>query len=125
MEIRQIIDEHIHLVVGKRSFEYTKEEFTWEELLATEGALPSDIIWKFYYKEVKESGMFSMKMEDELRDVYCPMMEVVRKRPETDDEFIQRKSRDQVNKNTLDEKDKLEYLRLKAKFEPINKIPNE
>jgi hypothetical protein len=122
MEPRQIVNEHIHLIVGRRLFSYTKDEFTWDELMKTEGVLPTDTVWHFYYKEEKESGMFSMKMEDELRNVYRPMMEVVRRRPETDDEYLERKAKFQNLKNQTEEKERLEYLRLKAKFEPIKEL---
>lgn len=117
METRKIVDEKIDLRIGKQPAETYKKEFTWKDLQETEGVLPTDIIWHFFYRQERETGMFSMKMEDELIDYYWPIMQVCRKRPETDDEFLARKTREQESKNKTEEQEKLEYLRLKAKFE--------
>jgi hypothetical protein len=68
-------------------------------------------------REEKESGFGSMKMEDELDTFYIPTLEIVRKRPETDEEYLKRQQNEQQYKNTHEEREKLEYLRLKAKFE--------
>lgn len=38
-------------------------------------------------------------------------------RPETDDEYFKRNQNEQTHQNQIAEKEKLEYLRLKAKFE--------
>lgn len=38
--------------------------------------------------------------------------------PETDEEYLKRKKTEESYKSTAEERDKLEYLRLKAKYEP-------
>ena len=45
------------------------------------------------------------------------MIRVIRKRPETDVEFLERQQVEHARLLVIEEKEKLEYLRLKAKFE--------
>lgn len=121
MEQRKFIDEIINLPIGEGLSEDYKKEYTWADLLKTKNILDTDIVWNFYYKEEKESGFASMKTEDELGNYYYPVIQVKRCRPETDEEFLKRKQTEQSYRNKTEEQEKLEYLRLKAKFEPNGK----
>lgn len=47
---------------------------------------------------------------------YCFVVEKMR--DETDEEFLKRMNKDEKAKQELEERDKIQYLRLKAKFEP-------
>ena len=67
--------------------------------------------------EQKESGFGSMKSEDELDTYLIPKITVIRQRPETDDEYFQRMKEEEDRVRIKEEGEKLEYLRLKAKFE--------
>lgn len=121
MEQRKIVDEHLQFKIGINTVDTYKKNITWKDVLETKGVLPDDIIDNIFYKEERETGMFSLKMEDELEMLYIPTLEVIRKRPETDEEFLHRKQGEQKVKNDTEKRERLEYLRLKAKFEtPAN-----
>lgn len=119
MEQRKIIEEKFTIKIGKQFAETYKKPYTWKDLMETENVLPTDKVYNFCYVEEKESGFGSMKMEDELENYYYPAIVVIRARPETDEEFLKRKQNDEVFNREKEEKEKLEYLRLKAKFENV------
>ena len=117
MESRQIVNERLTFPI-KQGKTYKPTEFcTWEELINTERLKPTDIIIDFFYKEEKENGFASMKTEDELETYYTPSVTVIRKRPENDEEYSQRMQLEASAKKQQEEKERLDYLRLKAKFE--------
>lgn len=114
MEQRKTVDEKISFTI-KEAKEY-KTEITFGELCAVKDVLPSDILNDISFKKEKGSG-FGLMSEDDIRSYYVPTLTVVRKRPETDDEFLKRKQEEESVNRQKDEKERLEYLRLKAKFE--------
>lgn len=117
MESRKTIEERITIKIGKQFAETYKNPYTWKDLMETDKVLPTDTVYNFCYVEEKENGFGSMKMEDKLDDYYYPAIVVIRPRPETDDEYLKRKQQEQVYSKQTEEREKLEYLRLKAKFE--------
>lgn len=128
MEDRRIIDEKIYLPI-KQALLYRSSEpcCTWAELLLTPGILVTDKVLQIGWHEKTNQlgggigGCSMSEWEDTPKEeiVYTPTIVVIRKRPETDDEFYKRMKRktDFDQKNI--EKKKLEYLRLKAKFENV------
>lgn len=118
MEQRRIVDEQIvlNIPVNTNNMHRYKPGIQWEELIKTKDVLPTDIVSEIGYRTDKESGFGSMKMEDELEDIHIATLVVIRKRPETDEEFLKRKQSDEMYNNQKEEKEKLEYLRLKAKY---------
>lgn len=118
MNNRQRVDEQIILNIPvSHDRSGWKAGIRWSELIATKDVLPTDIVSEVGYRKVKESGMFSMKMEDELETLDVATLVVIRNRPETDEEYFQRQQREETQRNQILEREKLEYLRLKAKFE--------
>ena len=101
--------------------EYKEQPFcTWKQLTETKGLLPTDVIDEFtYVKEIEEfPGFGSMDDEEDYpKTYYTPSVIVIRPRPENDEEYEKRMSRAEEIKKNTDEREKLEYLRLKAKFE--------
>lgn len=116
MDLRRIVDEIIPLPVPIHADTY-KVDWTWADLKKTHGLKDDDVIVDIRWKKQKESGFMSMKMEDELRELYFLYIDVKRKRPETDEEYSKRQSEQVKRQKEIDEREKLEYLRLKAKFE--------
>ena len=119
MENRRKVTDSIILNVPvlPGRFDRYKPGILWEELMKTKDVLPTDIISEIGYRTEKENGFGSMKREDELEDIHIPTLVVKRDRLETDEEFLKRKQSDETFKKQQEEKDKLEYLRLKARFE--------
>lgn len=114
MEQRKTVDEKISFTI-KESKEY-KTDITFGELCAVKDVLPTDILNDISFKKEEGSG-FGLMSEDDIRSYYVPTLTVIRKRPETDDEFLKRKQDEENVNRQKDEKERLEYLRLKAKFE--------
>lgn len=120
---RRNVTEHIRFRIGKDlKAETYRKDFTWKDLIETKDILPTDIVIGVEYKKEQESGMFSMKMEDELEYYYTPTIIAKRIRPETDEEYFTRKSQEQKRIEKTEEQERLEYLRLKAKFEPDSEL---
>ncbi len=93
-----------------------KADIFWRDILAVEGLEPSDKLVDLYWKEQIESGFGSMKMEDELETYLIPMIRIRRNRPETDEEYSERFAEEEKRKKEIENKEWLEYLRLKGKF---------
>lgn len=119
MEQRQIIKEQIilNIPVNRNSFDSYKPGIRWSELIETKNVLPTDIISEVGYRTEKENGFGSMKMDDELEDIHIATLVVIRNRPETDDEFLKRQKEKNNFQHNIEEREKLEYLRLKAKYD--------
>ena len=109
---RKTIDERLRIQI-KPATDY-RQDITFEELCATK-AQPTDRVLGFEYVET-EPGGFGM-MDQDKRTFYYPALVVIRKRQETDDEYFKRQKEEQDRKIAQDDRDRLEYLRLKAKFE--------
>lgn len=114
MEQRKTVDEKISFTI-KDAKEY-KTDITFGELCAVKDVLPTDILNDISFKKEEGSG-FGLMSEDDIRSYYVPTLTIIRKRPETDDEFLKRKQDEETINRQKEEKEKLEYLRLKAKFE--------
>jgi hypothetical protein len=111
MDNRRIIDEKLELRI-KPGKSY-KEDITFNDLCKTLGAFPTDRVLGFTYRETKGVGF------NEDHTYYYPALIVIRRRSETDEEYlIRQREEEQRNKETF-EREKLEYLRLKAKFENL------
>lgn len=102
----------IQVAVGK---EY-KEDFTPEMIKDCKDFLPGDIIVK--WKHGEQTGSTFGGMDNEERTWYWPIIVVQRKVEETDDEYFNRIKSEERIKKEFEQKERLEYLRLKAKFEP-------
>ena len=59
----------------------------------------------------------NLKSEDELVDFYVPTLVISRKRKENDREYMERMNIEEEFLKRKNEKEKLEYMRLKSKFE--------
>jgi len=120
MELREIVKEKLTFGI-KRAKEYKEQPFcTWEELIATKGLLPDDIIDEFKYDKIikTEPGFACTDDPDNYpKTYYAPSVVVVRPRLENDEEYSNRMKRNEHSKKETEEREKLEYLRLKAKFE--------
>ncbi len=111
---RNIVDEKISFVI-KTAVEY-KTDITFGEIKSVKDVLDSDIIYDISFKEEKSDG-FGLMSEDDIRTYYVPTLTVIRKRPENDKEYFDRMESMEQIKKFQEEKERLEYLRLKAKFE--------
>jgi hypothetical protein len=114
--MKQIVDEHISVSIPVKEIKTYRVDILWSELIKTP-LMPDDILHDIHWVDVRESGFASMKMEDELETYRVPKVTVIRKRPETDDEYVQRLRKEELRKREEEDKERMEYLRLKAKFE--------
>tara|TARA_R110000796_G_scaffold88978_2_gene192353 strand:+ start:1230 stop:1571 length:342 start_codon:yes stop_codon:yes gene_type:complete len=112
MEERKTVREVLDFPI-KRGQEW-KEEITFGDICSVKDVLPTDELYHITHKE-QEPHAFSMS--DNEHSWYIPTIQVIRERLETDDEFLVRKQEDERRIGVTEEKEKLEYLRLKAKFE--------
>jgi hypothetical protein len=78
--------------------------------------LPNDRILDFRWDEARDTG-FGNYSQEPPGMIYYPVMVVSRSVEETDDEYFKRMKRNEDNKKAIEQKEKLEYLRLKAKYE--------
>ena len=134
MEDRRIIDEKIYLPIKQASIYRSSDPCcTWAELLLTPGILVTDKILQIGWREQTHQlggGIGGLSMSEwevapEEETDYTPTIIVIRKRPETDGEFYKRmKQKSDFDERNL-EREKLEYLRLKAKFEMHNEVAKE
>jgi hypothetical protein len=120
MEQRQIVDEKITFPIKGGSIYKSSEFCTWKELIETQGPISSDIIHDLFYKEVECRGWGEMSEDNEPSIWYVPTVTVIRPRPETDEEFEIRMRIKATFAQQNEERERLEYLRLKAKFETKN-----
>ncbi len=115
MNERKKVSEKISFKI-KDAEEY-KTHITFGELCAVKEVLPTDILNDISFKKEEGSG-FGLMSEDDIKSYYVPTLTIIRERPETDDEFLKRKQDEELINAQNTEKERLEYLRLKAKFEP-------
>ncbi len=117
---RETIQEKLTFGI-KPPKEYKEQPFcTWKQLIKTKGPLLTDAILEFtYVLKIEESPSFGSMEPDEdyPRSYYTPSVIVIRPRPENDEEYEKRMKNMEETKKQTEEKEKLEYLRLKAKFE--------
>ncbi len=117
MEHRKTIEERIYVQILPGT-DYKIDVFP-KDLLATKGLLDTDKIVAFDWKKWESKGGFgSYSEEDEgTKTYYSPCVVVLRKRQETDDEYFKRMKEETQRNKDVEERERLEYLRLKAKFE--------
>lgn len=105
-KIRKTLD--FRLPVGNKS---SKDKFTWKELISTPGIETTDIVIGITYKPHPPD-----EINSEHR--FIPYVTVLRDVEETNNEFLKRMQEEENELKENEERDRLEYLRLKAKFEP-------
>lgn len=88
---------------------------TWEELINTEGILPTDVFCGWNHGEEEIQPMFSLD-DEPIKINYCDLI-INRKVEETDEEYLERLKEIEKRKREKEDNEYLEYLRLKAKFE--------
>jgi hypothetical protein len=115
MEQRRTLTKEIKVQLSPYEA-YTKKPFTPELFNACKDFQPGDIIREFKYGEICEVPFGSM--DDNEVTSYSPIIVVERKVLETDEEFFTRMKQEEATKKQTDERERLEFLRLKAKFEP-------
>jgi len=120
MENKRQIQVLVYIPIGPFEDMDVHEYGTWENLLKTKDILPTDEIIKFVsIRKVTPDiwGFGNMDMDESPEYIYAPGIMVKRRRIETDDEYVSRLKIGQTQKDRSEERDHLEYLRLKAKFE--------
>ena len=113
-------------VTHKYVFEMTtkhltyKESLTWdlfEQLFKMDKKpLPTDKIVELTHKGY-EAQSWGMSEDDSTTTYYVPIIIVERVEEETDDEYSTRMKREEATRINTEKNERLEYLRLKAKFE--------
>lgn len=117
MDARRTIDEVLTFQIPIDSVKTYKTDIFWKDILNIKGLQETDKIIDLHWKEEKESGFGSLAYEDELETYMIPEISISRKRQETDEEYLKRNREEADRIKRIEEKEKLEYLRLKAKFE--------
>ena len=114
MENRGIVDEQIDFTI--KSGKEFKSDVTFNDITSLKDVLPSDILKNIYFKEEEGNGFGMMELDD-IKSYYIPTLTVIRKRPETNDEFLSRKQKEEKINKQKEENDRLLFLKLKARFE--------
>ena len=112
---RKQIDEKITFNIPVKEVNTYTVNILWQDLLNVRGVLPTDILDDIHWVSEQESGFG--KMDDELKTYEVPKITVIRRREENEGEYFQRLQREESVKRKLEETERNEYLRLKAKFE--------
>lgn len=92
-----------------------KCDITWGDFLNSIALLPTDKIVQFKWKEDTYIPPFSMDDQEITNYTFCVV--VSRTREETDEEYFNRLKKEEQQKAEFEKKERLEYLRLKAKFD--------
>lgn len=116
MDHRKIIDEKILISIPIKVKSY-KNDIYWRDILDIEGIQLDDKVHDIIWKKEEQINFGSEDIENEDNIVMVPKLFVTRKRKETDKEYLDRKRIEENQNKINEERDKLEYLRLKAKFE--------
>jgi hypothetical protein len=106
---KKIVDEELvfKIPVGlTNNSVFNKNLCAWEELINTQGPLPTDIVICINW----------MEDESDLEGNYIVAVVVSRKREETDKEYEYRLKCDEEQKQRAEESDQYEYERLKLKY---------
>lgn len=118
MERRNTVTDTLFFRVGKNvRYNTYKVDLKWKDILETEGPLPTDTYGGIHFQDEKQWGFGSMSTEDEAETFEVAKMKVYRERSENDTEYFARMKRNAEQEKSNLEKERLEYLRLKAKFE--------
>lgn len=120
-EPRDRVYDRVKFRVNHKQHHEYKGALYWGELVSTEGPKPEDEIAEL--KWVEESGRGGMmRMDDEEWHHAYFQVTVLRPRPETDEEYFARKKEEAKRVQEREDRERLEYLRLKAKFEPETEV---
>lgn len=97
----------------------TEPRMIWKDLIAVKGLEPGDIIEDIRReRETRERGGWGFQEDESISYTAHNIAVVVKRwRDETDEEYLARMRRETTAKKIIDEREKLEFLRLKAKFE--------
>jgi len=113
MEPRRTVEDTLEFAIKHN--EGYKCDITWGDFLECKVLLKTDRVLNFTWREETSAVPFSC--DDTERTYYTFYIIVARKRPETDDEYFKRVKIEEDRKKEFEERERLEYLRLKAKFE--------
>ena len=104
---------------------WTKKPFTADLFQNCKELLPTDIITGIAY-DMSEGGGFggNDSYDDNPTRRYAPVVIVTREVLETDEEYMERISIDERRKEEVENREYLEYLRLRAKYEYKNETYN-
>lgn len=114
MKKRETIKERLVFPIG--TTEDWKQPLLFKDVKNAKGVLLTDSVMAIGYTQ-KESSGFGMMDEDDICTLYTPSIEVDRERVETDNEYKERMDREISRIRENEDRDRLDYLRLKAKFE--------
>lgn len=93
---------------------------TWDEFIKTEGILPTDEITAMGWKKTSGMGGWGMDPDHEWKRAQFEIT-IARVRQETDEEYLKRMKEKAEKEKRIEERERLEYLRLKAKYDESNR----
>lgn len=111
--MKKIVNETIKVPIPVALTEEWEVDIKWSELTAIQGVLANDVFLGHTWEDREILGW----RQSEPKTYRVPYLVLRREREETDDEFFSRlKEADKITKEKED-RERLEYLRLKAKYE--------
>lgn len=110
---RKTIHDNIYLRIPVQTDSY-RVEIPWSAVLKIEGILPTDTVCGIQWEKDDSPGFGGNDVPD---PHYVPYLQVRRYRPETDKELEGRAIRESNETEMREERDRIEYIRLKAKFD--------
>jgi hypothetical protein len=111
--MKKKVNETIKVSIPVALTEEWEVDIKWSELIATQGVLENDVFLGHTWEDKEIMGW----CQSEPKTYRVPYLVLRREREETDDEFFLRlKEADKITKEKED-RERLEYLRLKAKYE--------
>jgi hypothetical protein len=117
MNSRQTKYTSIRLFVKRDKY---KTDILWKDLIKVEGVCPNDKITHLGWVEEKVTGFGGGYDIDNEEIEYIFYITVTRSRLETDEEFAGRMQDEENRRKGQEEQERLEYLRLRAKYETSN-----
>jgi hypothetical protein len=114
METKRIVDERIYIRIPVSTETY-KVDIKWEDFLKAKNINPTDVVNGFVWKEENITTFGYDTEEPEPHQV--PYILITRRRPENDDEYSARMKEKAQFDAATETRERLEYLRLKAKYE--------
>lgn len=111
---RKILSKKLTFEIPAEYPYYEHLGYIWGDLIKTKELLPTDRIYKLYTEDRENDGMGFT----ETTKYTVPLITVIRDVPETDEEYFTRMSTKEADDARIREEEFLEFLRLKAKFEP-------
>lgn len=117
MERRKIVYDRLEVEIKhKDAFASYKRPVTWGEFTSAE-ILPDDIIVNWQWKHTETQSSWGGNYDDPpVKRVYLVVI-IERAREQTDEEYLKDQQEKAKRARQEEEKERLEYLRLKAKYE--------